>query len=97
MGKFTKQQIEKIKETQTLIADLAKQQDKAHDQLVVSLGFEKYDEAWKNDSDGYVLRQDNPADWLFDLLFNTQDEDIDTAIKNIEERWGMYDSVSRQI
>jgi len=91
MGKFTTEQIEKIKNTHAEIADLQKTQDKLFEKLTKILGFEDYAEAWRNDSDCYIFEDDNPANWLFDTIFNTATDELDDSIKTMEKHWGMYD------
>jgi len=90
MNKFTTEQIEKIKEVHTEIADLQKTQDKLFDRLIKDLEFEDYAEAWQNDADCYIFKDDNPANWLFDTIFNTAFDELCDSIKSIEEHWGMY-------
>lgn len=90
MNKFTEEQIENIKSTHAEIADLQKTQDKLFDKLVKELNFEDYANAWQSDSDCYIFSDDNPANWLFDSLFNTSIEDLDDSIEDMQKHWGMY-------
>lgn len=91
MNKFTEEQIENIKSTHAEIADLQNTQDKLFEKLTKTLGFEDYAEAWNNDSDCYIFGDDNPANWLFDTIFNTSTDEIVDAIKTMEKHWNMYD------
>ena len=91
MNKFTEEQIENIKSTHAEIADLQKTQDKLFEKLIQDLDFDEYAEAWKDGSDCYIFGDDNPANWLFDTIFNTSTDEIADAIKTMEEHWGMYD------
>jgi hypothetical protein len=91
MNKFTEEQIEKIKSTHAEVCDLQKTQDKLFEKLIKDLEFEDYSNAWQEDSDCYIFKDDNPANWLFDTIFNTASDELDDSIKTMEKHWGMYD------
>jgi len=91
MNKFSKEQIQKIKKVHAEITDLQKTQDKLFDSLVKELDLEKYAQAWREDSDCYIFKDDNPTSWLFDTVFNTDADDVDKSIADLEKHWSMYD------
>jgi hypothetical protein len=91
MNKFTEEQIEKIKSTHAEVVDLQKTQDKLFEKLIKDLEFEDYSNAWDEDSDCYIFKDDNPANWLFDTIFNTAPDEVADAIKTMEKHWDMYD------
>jgi hypothetical protein len=86
-------QKQKIRAAYDVIKSLQQVLDTTYKTLITDLRFQDYEEAWLNNSDSNSKHKHNPADWLFDILHNSNsDVDIDDRIEHLEKQIEKYNS-----
>jgi len=90
--KLTDIQKTKILETRAAVASLQQSCDAMFSKLIKDIEFEKYDAMHEADLTSHIS---NPTDWVFDIVFNTEDAaDVLDSFVLLEKAAAEYDERS---
>lgn len=85
----TKQK-EKIKHTHEQVSSMQREIDVLFDKLVEDIGFQEYSSAYDSSADLMGGDATNPMNWLFDAVYNSSEDELDTSIKQVEIMMNIY-------